>query len=248
MNVFWLEQTEADLPATDEWLSARETRLLLAMRFPKRRADWRLGRWTAKHALSVCLGLSLDPATLAIVEVLAAASGQPEAFVRGRAAQVSLSLSHRAGLAFCAVAQAGIALGCDIEMIEPRSDAFAGDYFSVEEQELISATAARDRPLVVNVLWSAKESAAKALREGLRIDTRSLNVYLESSHQASELWFPLRVYYLAETRFQGCWSRTGNIIRTVVASIPSLRPMPLAQASNVSVSYADIACTREPLP
>jgi hypothetical protein len=101
---------------------------------------------------------------------------------------------------------------------------------------------------VLNVLWSAKESAAKALHEGLRIDTRSLDVRLESSPQVSGFWFPLRVYYRTDTRFQGCWSRTGNIIRTVVAAVPSLHPMSLAVASNLSGSDVDIACTREPLP
>ena len=51
MNVYWLEQTEEDLPAEDDWLNASEMARLSGMRFPKRRVDWRLGRWTAKRAL-----------------------------------------------------------------------------------------------------------------------------------------------------------------------------------------------------
>lgn len=227
MNVFWLEQTESDLPATDDWLSRTEAELLSAMRFPKRRADWRLGRWTAKRALSVCLGLSFDSATAATVEVLAAPSGEPEAFVQGSASVVSISLSHRAGVALCTVAQAGVALGCDLEIIEPHSDAFTSDYLTVEEQALVFGTAAHDRPLLLSVLWSAKESTLKALHQGLRIDTRSVSVDLELNHEGSESWRPLRVRYVGDRNFHGCWSRSGDVIRTIVAAVPSLHPIPL---------------------
>jgi 4'-phosphopantetheinyl transferase len=52
MDVYWLDQTQADVPAGDEWLCAREAACLARLRFAKRRADWRLGRWTAKRALA----------------------------------------------------------------------------------------------------------------------------------------------------------------------------------------------------
>jgi len=63
-DVYWLEQTEADVPAEDDWLSEREAVRLGRMRIPKRRADWRLGRWTAKRALAACLKLPGDTEAL----------------------------------------------------------------------------------------------------------------------------------------------------------------------------------------
>jgi hypothetical protein len=60
MNVHWLEQTEADVPAENDWLSANEAVCLNSMRFAKRRNDWRLGRGTAKCVLSITLRLSLN--------------------------------------------------------------------------------------------------------------------------------------------------------------------------------------------
>jgi hypothetical protein len=51
MDVSWLEQTQADVPGADDWLSASEAILLNDRRIAKCRADWRLGRWTAKRAL-----------------------------------------------------------------------------------------------------------------------------------------------------------------------------------------------------
>lgn len=178
MNVYWLEQTDADVPAENQWLSAGEILFLGRLRFAKRRNDWRLGRWTAKHALAPCLNLPCDPRALANIEIRAATSGAPEAFLFNQTAPVTISLSHRAGTAMCAVALSGPGIGCDLEIIEPRSHAFIADYLTAGEQALVSRTPVEERPLLVNLLWSAKESALKALRVGLRLDTTSVDVSL----------------------------------------------------------------------
>src|SRR5271165_7148727 len=99
MKVYWLEQTEADVPASLVWLSASESACLNAMRFPKRRADWRLGRWTAKRALSGYLNIAGDHQSLSDIEIRPAASGAPEVFIAGQPAAASISLSHRNGSA-----------------------------------------------------------------------------------------------------------------------------------------------------
>ena len=57
MNVYWLEQSDGDVPVGDGWLSAGERATLDRLRIPKRRADWRLGRWTAKCAAAAYLNL-----------------------------------------------------------------------------------------------------------------------------------------------------------------------------------------------
>src|SRR5271167_4895888 len=144
MDVFWLEQSEADIPASDDWLSASERASLNAMRFPKRRADWRLGRWTAKRALSAYLNLPGDHQAFANIEVRPAASGAPEAFIANRPASAAISLSHCNGSALCAVAPSGTALGCDLELVEPRSNAFVADYFTAEEQDIVAQASAAD--------------------------------------------------------------------------------------------------------
>ena len=143
---------------------------------PKRRADWRLGRWTAKRALSVYLDVPAHPHVFRKMEIRAAPSGAPEAFFDSQPAAVTISLSHRAGIAVCAVAMSGVKMGCDLEIVEPRSDAFVADYFTLEEQALIAHASAADRHRLLALLWSGKESALKALHEGLRLDTRSVVV------------------------------------------------------------------------
>jgi len=227
MNVYWLEQTEADVPAENDWLSPGEVACLEGMRFPKRRADWRLGRWTAKRALAVCLQAPPHPGVLAKIEIRAAPSGAPEAFFAGKPAAVTISLSHRAGTAMCAVGLSGVDLGCDVEVIESRSDAFVADYFTANEQALIARSPATDRSRLLALLWSGKESTLKALHMGLRVDTRCLIVSpVEPSFDLNG-WSPIRVRYDDGRVFHGWWQRTENTLRTLVADPAPDSPIPL---------------------
>ncbi len=246
MNVYWLEQTEADVPADNDWLSAREAVCLNAMRVAKRRADWRLGRWTAKRALSVILDMPAYP-LFRKIEIRAAASGAPEAFFDNRPAAVTISLSHRASIAACAVAISGVEMGCDLEMIEPRSAAFVADYFTLEEQELVARASAAERDPLTALLWSGKESALKALREGLRLDTRSVIVIPCVPSFDLNGWSELRVRYTrgrdagdhysgdrhsgdrssGDYVFHGWWQHGDGVVRTVVGTPPPHSPVRL---------------------
>jgi 4'-phosphopantetheinyl transferase len=249
MDLYWLEQTEADVPAGEEWLSAQEVLRLHAMPFARRRNDWRLGRWTAKNAWAAYLKLTPELQMLREIEIRPASTGAPKLFFRNAPTEVTIGLSHRSGTAICAVSSSGGALGCDLEVVEARSDAFLADYFTPEEQALVSRAPASDRSWLVALLWSAKESALKALGEGLRLDTRSVIVeavdVLGQGSAAAERspkgfstevesssgfngWRPLRVRHAGGETYQGWWRRTGILVRTMVASPPPGRPILLA--------------------
>jgi 4'-phosphopantetheinyl transferase len=212
MDVYWLEQSGPDVPDGNGWLSSQEALHLATLRFPKRRADWRLGRWTAKCALAACVR---DTRPLADIQIQAAASGAPE--VLG-ANPPAISISHRNGVACCAIALGAAALGCDLELIEPRSREFVATYFTPEEETLIEQTSAAARPALLAVLWSAKESALKALGVGLRLDTRSVAVRnLTFELDPPQLWQPLQVCYEGR-EFNGWWRSDGTLVRTLVAA------------------------------
>jgi len=242
MNVYWLEQTDADVPAENDWLSANEAICLNAMRFAKRRADWRLGRWTAKRALSTLLNAPVAPEGFRKTEIRPAPSGAPEVLIGGRPASVTISLSHRSGMAICAVARSVVELGCDLEVAEPRSDAFLADYLTIDEQALVARATAADRNQLLALLWSAKESALKALRTGLRLDTRCVNVQPFVAPLHVHGWSPLTVRYTAdgspehdsaeqhsaEQVFHGWWRAADKIVQTVVAAPVPDPPIPLA--------------------
>ena len=81
MHIYWLEQSARDVPADDNWLCPNELACLKNLRFAKRRADWRLGRWTAKRTVSACLDWPAYSQILAKIEIRATSSGAPEAVI-----------------------------------------------------------------------------------------------------------------------------------------------------------------------
>ena len=192
-------QNFSDVPESDGWLGDGEREVLAGLRFQKRRNDWRLGRWTAKQAIRAFLRLDPD-ADLTLFEIRAAADGAPEVFLRNEPAGVAISISHAGGRSFCAAGPSGTALGCDIEQLEPRGELLAADYFTPEEAAFVRKADPKNKVLVTNLVWSAKESALKALREGLRRDTRDISVQPELS---------------AEAERENCWNRwTGRCRQT----------------------------------
>jgi 4'-phosphopantetheinyl transferase len=235
VNLYWLEQRESDVPPGNHWLSSAEIRVLQGLQIPKRRADWRLGRWTAKRAIARYLQGSEDAHALAAIEVRASSSGAPESFVNGCGPGISLSISHSNGAGFCALAGAGAQIGCDVEKLAPHSQAFLADYFTTGEQRLVAGTAELQREAVLTLLWSAKESALKALRCGLRADTLCVEVVsFENARFDAGAWSRLAVSESGGRMFPGWWRRTGDFVWTLLGSF--LCPLPvaaLAQSASV---------------
>jgi 4'-phosphopantetheinyl transferase len=244
-EVYWLEQTEADVPAKNDWLSENEAARLGSLRFAKRRRDWRLGRWTAKLAMAAYRNLPGDSQTLRDVEIRPALSGAPEVFFAGQPAPVTISLSHCDGVAVCAVAPSSVALGCDLEIIETRGECFTADYFTAEEVRLVARACADDRSRLLTLLWSGKECALKALQVGLRFDTRSVVVGLDDVERcsaedgvgrdadsvlilqppAANRWLPFHVRCAGGQIFHGWWQHTEHLVRTLVAAPSPVPPI-----------------------
>ncbi|MCC6130658.1 MAG: 4'-phosphopantetheinyl transferase superfamily protein [Acidobacteria bacterium] len=172
-------------------------------RIEKRKADWKLGRYTAKVLLArVLLEREGDEPPLSSIEILRRPSGAP--FVRlspdarplssgllpGAPIPVSLSLSHSnaAGLA-AVLANEGLQTwhaGADLEWIEPRSARFVEDFFVRHEADAVFSAPEERRPLLANLFWSAKEAVLKALELGLTADTRDVRVTLSRTDEAPE--------------------------------------------------------------
>jgi len=227
MQVYWMEQTLADVPSGNDWLSDDEFLRLSSLRFLKRRTEWRLGRWTAKCALSSYLNLPFLRSVLATIELRPAPSGAPEVFLKSAPANVSISLSHRGDRALCVVTPSGARLGCDLESIEPRSAAFLSDYFTSEEQHLIAQAPAADMECLLTLLWSGKESALKALQAGLRLATHDVIVSLNGHSFEPDRWCQLQVRHIDGQIFDGWWLKEDNFVRTLVADSQPDCPIPL---------------------
>jgi 4'-phosphopantetheinyl transferase len=198
---------ESGFPASLSFLAAGERARADSMRVARRRDEFLLGRWAAKCLIASVLDCAPGPA----LEVRAAPSGQPLAFLDGAPLRLSISISHREGLALAALDGTGAPLGADLERIEPRSAAFVRDYFTAPEME---AVARGDAELLANLIWSAKESALKALGTGLRSDTRSIEVELGPPRAGS--WQSLLIRGAPGLR--GFWRRHGGHVLTIVGS------------------------------
>jgi len=212
-GIFWLEQTFADVPEADDWLTSNESAGLAKLHIAKRRGDWRLGRWTAKQAIAAYLGLPCAPRDLLQIEIRPAPSGAPEVYLRDQPAPVEISLSHRSGIGLCAITQPGTPLGCDLEFVETRPDNFVEEYFTEEEQNLVSHAAPAVQPHLVTALWSAKESVLKGLRVGLRASTKSVSICPLRTGGLG--WGTFYADTSTRQRFDGWWREAHHLVRTV---------------------------------
>lgn len=216
----WLARGEQDLPAGEDWLSERESEVCARMRFTKRRREFQTARWAAKQAMATLPGCAVAPALL---EVRHHPTGAPEAWADGRPLPVGISLSDRAGWAACLLGLEPGAVGCDLELVEPRSAAFVRDYFTAAERRFI-----RDDDLRANLLWSAKESALKVLRTGLRRDTRTVEVSVTmpaTRFAEASGWCPLTVRVDQARTFTGWWARYDDFLLTLATATPTPPPV-----------------------
>ncbi|MGO9158590.1 4'-phosphopantetheinyl transferase family protein [Mycobacterium sp.] len=227
----WLALGEEALPPDERWLGPAEAATLAGLRYTKRRTEYLLRRLVTKHAVASVTGRSTDPATLAGIEVRNAPSGAPYLCVDGVAVELGVSITDRAGWAVCVTSPTGpLAVGCDLELVEPRSRGFVCDFLTTAEQRLVGSCAAGDdRDAIANLIWSAKESALKVLGTGLRRDTRTLEVTFNAPHAAPrhDGWGALTVRAVEGSVFPGWWRREGQFLLTVATRVAAAAPVAL---------------------
>ena len=218
----WWAGQEDDVPAGLDWLSAREQARVDGVRFTKRRTEYLLRRWVGKRAVAARAGLATDRTSLAGIEVLNRMTGAPYVAIEGTEVPWEISLSDRAGCAVALVAEAGpdagVPLGVDLEVVEPRSEGFLSDFLTPVEQAWVTGPGAEDerlgRDAAANLVWSAKESALKVLRLGLRADTRWVEVAVDQ-HPRADGWARTTTTWRGGRVMPGWWRRDGAYLLTV---------------------------------
>jgi 4'-phosphopantetheinyl transferase len=235
----WLARGEHELPAAEEWLTPGEAGRAASMRFTKRRSEFLLRRWVGKHAVAAACGLPTDLPDLARIEVANRRSGAPCVLVDGALLGLDVSLTDRAGWAVCLVGADLSRVGCDLEIVEPRSAGFVADFLTPREQAYVASLPLADEHTATNLIWSAKESALKVLRTGLRRDTRSVEVVLElpvsngAADHGQTTWGPLEIRTAESGVLPGWWRRYGVFLLTVAAERPLPAPEPMADSANL---------------
>jgi 4'-phosphopantetheinyl transferase len=193
------------------------------MRFPKRRREWLLGRWTAKYLAVQVVPMmqSLEPYEFSILNH---PQGAPFfASSEGTLIPAALSISHRDDKALCATSTLpNLFLGVDLERIEPRSSGFVTDYFTENEQNFVRSLPSYCQDAWVTAAWSLKESVLKALGLGLRVDTRQVEIRqfmrADDFDPSPREWEEVEALTqeLGDLVFRGYWRRRGGYVLTLV--------------------------------
>jgi 4'-phosphopantetheinyl transferase len=223
----WLVRGESQAPQGQQWLTERELARASGMRFTKRRNEYLLRRYAGKCAVAAAVGHPVDPISLGRIGVLNRMTGAPYVEIDGKDLGLDISLTDRAGWAVCLVGPDLGAVGVDLEIVEPRSNGFVRDFLTPAERGIVAAAPGSDgHDAAANLIWSAKESALKVLRTGLRADTRTVEVGLEDPSGLSTgagQWQRLSVTS-EDARFPGWWRRDGVFVLTVVAATGLVDP------------------------
>jgi len=227
-EIYWLLQHLADVPEGDDWLSPAEREAGGRFWAPKRVRDWRVGRWTAKRAL-LRAGTGRtdvpDPGSCAAISILATDAGVPYALEGGHDSRWAISLSHSGERGLCVLMRLPAIIGCDIETVGRRGEEFVVDWFTDAERAFVDSIGIpEERSRLVTAVWSAKESALKALGVGLRMDTREVEVELAGLWPLEE-WSPV-VVRAPGRALHGWWRRSGDQVLTIVAD-PAGTPVAL---------------------
>ena len=230
--MMWSARGEHELPSSGDWLSAGESDRASGMPFTKRRTEYLLRRWVCKKAVAVVVGLRDDLPSLARIEVTNRPTGAPAVLVDGDEAGLDVSLSDRAGWAVCVVGQGLGRVGCDLEIVEPRTPGFVSDFLTAAEQTYVAARPSADHDAAANLIWSAKESGLKVLQTGLRRDTRSVEVVVGEADGAVG-WARLDVCTAEGSVCPGWWRRAGSFLVTVAGESALPAPVALAGSSDL---------------
>ena len=181
-----------------------------------------------------------DLPSLARVEVANHPGGAPYIQVDGAPFTLDVSLSDRAGWAVCVVSGQHGRVGCDVEIVEPRSAGFVADFLTATEQEYVASRPDDGGQAAANLIWSAKESALKVLQTGLRRDTRSVEVSVASAQDddlgSTDGWARLEVRTAEGGLIPGWWRRDGVFLVTVAAELPL--PPPTTMIGSVDLTSA----------
>ncbi len=230
------------MPTTLDWLTAHEREHLGSIRFTKRRTEYLTRRWTTKQSVATVLGLDRTLESVARVEVRHRDSGAPYVLLDGGPADVDVSMSDRSGWAVCLVGPPGSSasgtLGIDLEVVEPRTDAFVADFFTAAEHDYVrSLDDVADRHEAANLIWSAKEAALKVQQVGLRVDTRTVEVTLDGRDRGERTdgWRPMTITG-HNGAMPGWWRRDGVFLLTIAFAAPSDPPTSLTTGSDLATA------------
>ena len=224
-EIYWILDADMSGPAIDPpaYLAEEELARLADMRFSKRRIEWLHGRRTAKILLQRCHPVcsSLPLSEIIIKNEL---NGMPYPCQKNGGQMTGcLSISHRDRIAVSALTLvSSLRVGVDLEKVEPFQANFVADYFTPMEFERVYILPPDNRPETITLIWSAKEAALKALGQGLRLDTRTVEITILDQDEyciGTQGWnrFEVNTRLTPGKVWHGWWRDYKNYVLTIAA-------------------------------
>jgi phosphopantetheinyl transferase len=153
-----------------------EVKEYLKFRVPKRKREWLASRWLVKYLVAK-VNAQNGNHPLNTISIQKMDSGVPAAVIEGVGKVGWLSMSHsRDAVLVGYSSDAACRFGVDLEAIEPRSAEMLEDFFTPAEIQWVSSSPDNKPELRANLVWSAKEAYLKAIEQGLRVDTRKIEI------------------------------------------------------------------------
>ncbi len=202
-------------------LHPAEQRCLAELKLSRRRSEWLIGRWTAKHLLQTCLERALKVRLpLDAIGIYNDTHGAPVAMADcgSRIVEWAISLSHSHSYGFsAALPDRAIGLGADIERVDEREWRFVEDYFTLDEIDRVCAAPMGRRETLITAIWSAKEAALKALHRGLTIDTRRVHCAIDPYRYSDHEWLGFNITCTSSymQTLRGWWRTWGEYVLTI---------------------------------
>ena len=185
---------------------------------PKRKKEWMGSRLAVKKLIRACVP-ELAQHKLSQIQIIKEPSGAPFLQIDGEKRLPGwLSLSHSHEHVLAAYSPDEIRFGVDLEFIEPRSIGFVRDYFTGNEVDQVVLSGPDQKALIITIIWSAKEAVLKAITEGLRIDTRKIEISSGTESPNKGDWNVLELHCSAEIKIPSLrllWRREGDFIQTL---------------------------------
>jgi phosphopantetheinyl transferase len=187
------------------------------LKIPKRKDEWVGSRLVVKKLILACVP-AFAHCKLSQIQILKEPSGVPYIELDGGVRLPGwISLSHSREHVLVAYSPDDIRFGVDLEYIEPRSIDFVRDFFTEKETQHATSGNPEQNSIITTVIWSAKEAVLKAISEGLRIDTKRLEIILKPDLTNEKVWNLLKLSSsaLKITSPHLMWRREGGFIQTI---------------------------------
>jgi len=181
------------------------------LKVPKRKREWLSARLVSKKLIRACIP-ELEQVPFSKIQILKEPSGAP--FIsagNGQRTRVGISFSHSHDHVFAVCSPDDIHFGADLERVEPRAREFIEDFFTEEEIRQVLFSDPDQIDLIATTIWSGKEAVLKALRSGLSLDTRKIEIGYTSEPSNQEGW--LRLEIKSPSRL--FWRREGDFVETL---------------------------------